>query len=97
MIALAIEVGEAQLKITVTLGEPFWRQIEAKEVILELESDATVADMIETLERRFPALATFLTQADLPPTVFLGDELATPDTPLTENSKPLLIWALSGG
>jgi xanthine dehydrogenase iron-sulfur cluster and FAD-binding subunit A len=85
------------LKITVTLGEPFWRQIEAKEVTLELKAGATVADMIKALEKRFPALETFLTQADLPPTVFLGDELANPETPLTEDAKPMLIWALSGG
>ncbi len=85
------------MKVTVQLSEPFWRLVEAKEVTLELSEGDTVADMISTLEEQYPALQAYLSQADLPATVFLDDELAGPETQLTKDARPVVVWPLAGG
>ncbi len=85
------------MRITVRLGEPIWREVDRREVAVELPEGATVADLLEALGGRYPALQSYLTGADTPATVFLGDEIAGPDAPLTEDSEPLLAWPLAGG
>jgi len=85
------------MQVTVRLGEPFWRQANAREVTLELPAGATVRLLLEELARAYPALKPVLQDDDLPPTVFLGDELAGPDSPLSEGARPTLLWAMSGG
>jgi sulfur carrier protein ThiS len=85
------------MRITVSLGEPFWREIQAKEVTLDLPEGAKVADLLAVLGQRFPSLGEIMESAELPPTVFLGDRLADADTPLTQGDRPTLVWAMAGG
>ncbi len=85
------------MKIVVKLGEPLWREIGEKQVTLDLQLDATIEDLISELADQYPALQEFLDQAEIPPTVFLADELVNCETKLKERDSPTLIWAVSGG
>lgn len=85
------------MKIDVRLGEPFWRQIGEKQVSLELQTGDSIRDMINELVAQFPVLQEYLNQAEVPPTVFLNDEIVQMDTSLHEGDCPTLMWAISGG
>lgn len=85
------------MKIEVKLGEPFWRQVGKKHVTVEIQSGATVQDLIAILGKLYPDLQDFLKQAEVPPTIFLDDEIVDYDTTLSEGDCPTLIWAVSGG
>jgi molybdopterin converting factor small subunit len=85
------------MRVTVALGEPFWRQVNAREVALELPAGATVGLLLDALARSYPELKQALQDEDLPTAVFLGDELAGPASPLGEGDRPTLLWALAGG
>lgn len=85
------------MKIDVKLGEPFWRQIGRKRVTLDLRSGASVQDLINTLGTLHPELKDYLDEAEVPPTIFLNDEIVNMDTTLNEGDCPTLIWAVSGG
>jgi hypothetical protein len=85
------------MNVTVRLGEPLWRQIGKREVEIELPDSARVADMISQLAARFPALHPWLDGDEVPPTVFLDETVADPQTLLHEGDRPLLAWALAGG
>lgn len=84
-------------EITVQLGEPLWRQAGAKIVTLQLEERGTVADLIQELGRRYPVLAEYLDDEQLPPTVFLEDQIADLETTLAADDRPILLWPLMGG
>lgn len=81
------------LRIEVRLGEPYWREIGRKSLEFELAPGASVANLLEAVERRYPELL----RGDLPPTVFLDDELADPGTPLAKGARVSLLWAAAGG
>ena len=85
------------MKIVVKLGEPLWPEIGEKQVILDLQTGATIEDLISKLADHYPALREFLNQAEIPPTVFLADELVSWETKLKQGDSPTLIWAVSGG
>jgi len=75
------------MQVTVRLGEPFWRQVNAREVTVELQSGATVGLLLEELARVYPDLKQALQDEELPPIVFLGDEMAAPDSPLSDGAR----------
>ena len=85
------------MRIYIHLGEPLWRTAGVKELSLELAAPATVSSALAALEARLPALWSDLEEGEIPPTVFLGEEIATPETPLTDGDRLLLVWALAGG
>jgi hypothetical protein len=85
------------MKIDVKLGEPFWRQIGRKRIILEIPTGASVRELINELVDRHPALQEFLNQEEVPPTIFLNNEIVCMDTSQHEGDCPTLIWAVSGG
>jgi molybdopterin converting factor small subunit len=85
------------MNITVRLGEPLWRKVNTKEINLELPTGAVVADSLTSLGQQYPAIDTFLNRAEVPPTIFLNNELAAANTPLVEGAQLMLIWAVAGG
>ncbi len=85
------------MRITVLLGEPAWRKIGRKEVQLELPAGATVAHMLHQLAQQHPELGPFLDDEELPPTVFVGEQVADEGRPLQPEDRPALVWALAGG
>lgn len=85
------------IEITVQLGEPLWRLVGAKNVTLQLEEKVTVADLIHELGTCYPMLAEYLDDEQVPPTVFLDDQIADMETTLTADDRPILLWALMGG
>lgn len=80
------------MRITVRMGEPYRRKA-GREVELELNGEATVADLLEAIEARFPGLL----EGDVPPTVLLDERVVDPQEPLHHGAAPTLVWALSGG
>ncbi len=85
------------IEITVQLGEPLRRQAGAKIVIMQLEENGTVADLIHELGLRYPMLAEYLDDEQLPATVFLADQIADLETTLAADDRPILLWPLMGG
>jgi molybdopterin converting factor small subunit len=85
------------MKVTVRLGEPLWRQIGERETEIELPEPARVGDLVSHLAARFPDLRPWLDGDEVPPTVFLGEAVADPETLLHDGDRPLLAWALAGG
>ena len=85
------------MHLTVRLGEPFWRLVQAKEVSVELPPGATVGDLLARLARQYPALREALEGDELPPTVFLGEQIADSGAALGQDARPTLVWALAGG
>ena len=81
------------MRVSVRLGEPYFRQAGVRQFDLELAAGATVAELMAAIEARFPALL----EADVPPTVFIGDDVAPPDAPLADGSAATLVWAIAGG
>lgn len=83
--------------VVVRLGEPLWRAVQSKEVPVELPQGATVRELLARVRERYPTLDEVMRQSDLPPTVFLGDELAEMDTSIEEGARPTIVWAMAGG
>jgi molybdopterin converting factor small subunit len=65
------------MKVLVKLGEPIWRVVGVRRLILELEgSEKTLADVLDELMRLYPDLEEELHgEADVPYSLFLGDAL----------------------
>jgi hypothetical protein len=74
-----------------------WRQIGSRETEIDLPERARVADLVSRLSERFPALCPWLDGDEVPPAVFLGEQVAGPETVLHEGDRPLVAWALAGG
>lgn len=81
------------MRVTLRLGEPYWREVGARRLEFDLAAGTTVADLLQAVEGRFPDLL----RGDLPPTIFLNDDLAGPKTPLAEASTVMLVWSAAGG
>ena len=79
--------------IHVRLGEPYWREAGEHRVDFDLGPQATVQQLLEAIEQRFPALL----QADIPPTVFLGEAVVEASAPLADGAAVTLLWAVAGG
>ena len=50
-------------------------------------------ELLAAIEQRFPALL----QADIPPTVFLGEAVVEASAPLADGAAVTLVWAVAGG
>lgn len=85
------------MKITVRLGEPFWRTVGKRNVELTLDNGATVADAIASLKQIHPALADELSSGEGEAALFLEDVVAQPESQLRDGSKLYLVWPVSGG
>lgn len=85
------------MKVTVRLGEPFWRAINVRAVELSLPDGACVADALAALGAGYPALAPDLRGDEAHPAIFLDEEEARPETRLAEGAKIHVVWPVSGG
>lgn len=85
------------MKVTVHLGEPFWRAIGQRECVVGLHDHATVGEMVEALARRHPALGTELRGSDAAPAIFVDDESAPSDRQLSDGARIHIVWPASGG
>jgi molybdopterin converting factor small subunit len=85
------------MKISLRLGEPFWRTVGQREIEVAVPDGATVADALAALAQIHPALASDLSNGEAQPTLFVGDEVASPDSPLANGAKVYLVWPVSGG
>jgi molybdopterin converting factor small subunit len=85
------------MKITVRLGEPFWRALGERQIVLALSPDATISEALKILWRRCPALAAELNSIGAQPALFLNDEVGQPDSRLRDGSTLHILWPVSGG
>ena len=85
------------MKVTVHLGEPFWRTTGQREVVVSLTDRARVSDALAALIKRYPALAPDLSGREARPVIFLDDGEAALDSPLVEGAKLHVVWPVSGG
>ncbi|HET7376766.1 MAG TPA: MoaD/ThiS family protein [Anaerolineae bacterium] len=85
------------MKVTVHLGEPFWRIINTHEVGLLLRDNATVSDACVTLTRLYPAMQADLNSSEVQPLIFVNDDQADRSTPLIDGAKLYLLFPVSGG
>lgn len=85
------------MKVNVRLGEPLWREVGARELTLDLPETSCVGDLLTRLALDFPSLHPWLCGDEVPPTVFLDDAVADPQTMLHDGARPMLAWALAGG
>jgi|Deesub1362A_J573_1020465.scaffolds.fasta_scaffold00440_2 molybdopterin converting factor small subunit len=85
------------MRVTVSIGEPAWRKIGRKEVELEIPTGTTVGDMLGVLGQEYPDLRPFLQDQELPPTVFVGEQVVDQARPLQAEDRLALVWALAGG
>ena len=85
------------MKVTVRLGEPFWRTVGAREVEIDLNDGATVADALNALGQRYPALAAELDGAEARPALFVNDDEAQPDSQVFDAATVFILWPVSGG
>ena len=85
------------MKVTVHLGEPYWRSINAHEVGLMLRDGATVSDACNALTRLYPMLDSDLNHAEAQPVIFVDDAQANRSTPLIDGAKLYLLFPVSGG
>jgi hypothetical protein len=85
------------MQISIRLGEPFWRHIDKKKVVLVIPEGSQVKDMLRLLGEQYPALRPCLTDQELPPTVFLGDGLVSATSQISDGDEPTILWAVAGG
>ena len=85
------------MKVTIRLGEPFWRAAGQREVIVAIERGATVAYALAVLAKRHPSLAPELNNGEIQPALFVNDESARPESPVTEGATIHIVWPASGG
>ena len=85
------------MKVTVHLGEPFWRVINTHEVGLMLRDKATVSDACAALTRLYPAMQADLNSSEVQPLIFVNDDQADRSTPLIDGAKLYLLFPVSGG
>lgn len=83
------------MRIHVRLAEPFWRTVGQRELSLELKERAQVTDLLALLRQRYPALGREMDE--IIPHIFIGEEEASPQTPLTEGARVHLVWPVAGG
>lgn len=85
------------VKVSIHLGEPFWRAANTYEVSLMLDAGATVSDACDQLARLYPALDADLNHGETQPAMFVNDEQADRSTPLIDGAQLYLLWPVSGG
>jgi hypothetical protein len=85
------------MMITFHLGEPFWRVVGARQVVLKLTAPLSVAEALQALMVLHPTLAKDLSGQEAPPLIFLNDAEVETTTLLTSDSTLHLVWPVSGG
>ena len=85
------------MRVTVRLGEPFWRAAGQREAIVALGDGATVAQAIAALAMRYPSLAPELNSDEIKPALFVNYEEARLESPLAEGATLHIVWPVSGG
>ncbi len=85
------------MKVSVHLGEPYWRSIDARDVEVTLPDRATVTLMLLVLFDQYPALAPDLRDGEVRPAIFVDDAEAQPDMRLHDGSHIHIVWPVSGG
>jgi len=85
------------VRVTVRLGEPFWRTLGERETVVALRPEGTAREALAFLSRRCPALAVQWSEAETKPVLLLDGEVAEFDRRLTEGSTLHVLWPVSGG
>ena len=85
------------MKVTMRLGEPFWRAAGQRETILVLGEGATVSDALAALVQQHPSLVPELNNGEIKPALFINDEAASPESVLPEAATVHIVWPVSGG
>jgi len=85
------------MKITVRLSEPFWRTAGCRETTVGLAPGQTVAQAVEALLKRYPALAAEFHNGEVKPWLFVNDLETDPDMMLTDGAILHVVWPISGG
>ncbi len=85
------------MRVTVRLGEPFWRTIDVRAVELSLPAGARVSDALDALVARYPILVPDLRDGEARPAMFLDDAEAQLNTRLIEGATLHIVWTVSGG
>ncbi len=85
------------MKVTVYLGEPYWRSINARTIELSLPDRSSVASMLFTLFEQYPALAPDLRDGEVRPAIFVDDGEAQPNKLLSDGAHIHIVWPVSGG
>ena len=89
------ENGVVRMRVSVHLGEPYWRSAGQRELELDVEEGARLANLMALLQVCYPFLGKDL--AEMAPSVFIDDEQAGPETQLENGSLVHLIWPVAGG
>lgn len=84
------------MRVTVRLGEPFWRAVGQRETTLALETGATAERALAVLTQRYPALAPELNNGEAHPALFINDESASSNSLLTDGATLYVVWPVSG-
>ena len=83
------------MRVQIRLGEPFWRAVGQRNLMLNLNPGANVGTLLAQLYKEYPALEQELRET--PPHIFVGDEEAIETTVLVDSSRVHLVWAVAGG
>lgn len=83
------------MRVSIRLGEPFWRVVGQRNLERTLLPGANIGMLLATLCAEFPALNQELAEA--PPHIFVNEEQADEKTPLAEGNYIVLVWAVAGG
>jgi molybdopterin converting factor small subunit len=83
------------MKVNVRLGEPFWRVVGERNLVVALPEGGAVADLLALLEERYPGLADEMAEA--PPQVLVDDREAGTAVPLSDGASVYLLWPIAGG
>jgi len=85
------------MKISVRLSEPFWRVAGQRETTVGVAPGQTVADAVEALLKRYPALTPEFHNDEVKPMLFVNNDEACPETPLAAGATLHIVLPLSGG
>jgi molybdopterin converting factor small subunit len=83
------------MNVNVRLGEPFWRVVGERNLVLALPDAASVADLLALLEERYPGLADEMAEA--PPQALVDDREAGTAVALADGASVYLLWPIAGG
>lgn len=83
------------MQVNIRLGEPFWRSVGERDLLMTIQPQSTLAALIAELCRRYPALTEDLIEA--PPVYFIDDSEVDVNAPVTDGCRVHLVWPITGG
>lgn len=83
------------MQIQIQLSEPYWRAAGKRNLELDIEEGARLADVLDALRRGWPALSHDLDEAS--PVCFVEEIQAQTDTILSDGCQLHLVWPVAGG